>query len=427
MGDSYNPTTNEHQIFRVRDINWADPNIYRAGIIPIYNDGTYKWIGLGVTMFSTSITAIGGSYEVKDKDLLTTASREYNEEVGANLRNVIDESLYNCYAIKTNYTIQILLPISSRPYRFTATPELYTMIWVTTRQLEAMERISESILPGPGSRSRALTFSSEFKNLSSTLIYAVDHDIPFKITLSTESFPRPEKISKLTGKTKEAIITDIVELENDAKIPSNFIGHIGIVISPNAIGIIRQNKVIYLLPITDVNKVLTVLENLKLRILIATDTDKKWLHHHMPTYNKRNITSIENYSVSRNIEGADPIIAEFMKKLEMIEERQIEMENNIDKLRLIAEYELKLYEVVQHSNQFFNTKRACYLDAFNVINNALSLGAMPLLNVRQNLGCLRCNINGTSMLTFWINSGIFIQDPETTILSIPTNYEPSSS
>ena len=54
------------KVFRVRDIDWSNKNIFRAGIIPIYKDKYATWIGLGVSNFSTNITSIGGSYENKN-------------------------------------------------------------------------------------------------------------------------------------------------------------------------------------------------------------------------------------------------------------------------------------------------------------------------------------------------------------------------
>ncbi len=33
-------------IIAVRDVNWANPNIYRAGVIPICVENRNKWIGL---------------------------------------------------------------------------------------------------------------------------------------------------------------------------------------------------------------------------------------------------------------------------------------------------------------------------------------------------------------------------------------------
>ena len=101
-------------LYRVRDINWADPTIIRAGIIPINYNGNYRWMEFGVSQYAATITAIGGAHEEQDHDLLATAIREYNEEVGSNMRHIVAESVINCYAIKTAYTIQILLPMNSR-------------------------------------------------------------------------------------------------------------------------------------------------------------------------------------------------------------------------------------------------------------------------------------------------------------------------
>jgi len=77
----------------VKQIRWDNPNIERGGVIPIYIYGGHKWIGFGISNHSAIISPLGGSFEDKDYDLLSTAVREYNEEVGESLRS--DESRNN--------------------------------------------------------------------------------------------------------------------------------------------------------------------------------------------------------------------------------------------------------------------------------------------------------------------------------------------
>jgi len=416
MGDMSSPEDVAEHIYRVRDINWADPNIYRAGIIPICDDGTYRWIGLGVTMFSTNITSIGGSYETTDVDLLDTAVREYNEEVGNNMRNVVDESIYNCYTIKTDYTIQILMPVCNRPYTFKRTEELYTMLWVTTKQLEAMERATNMILPGTYGKTRAFPFSMDFRKLVKPLIYAVDNGIGLKLTRNSDNINRPMRISK---KIDNIVITDMDKLEEDSKITGEFIGFVGIVIvsgNINKIGLIRNDRRIYILTLNNVRRIADILIMLKVKILVSTNIDKSWLIKNTALTSKM-VRAIESY-VDRPLPGYQETRKSFMNRMNGIKGKGVD-DLMIKKLELIAEYETLLYKLIQKDQHFFNEKRAYFLDALNVVNNALSLGPMLYSNVRQNLGNAQHNINVTSMISFWINTGVYIQDDKSTIISIP--------
>ena len=84
----------------VKSIDWSDENIHRAGIIPIVIEGDEKWIGVCISSYNTSIGTFGGKHEDCDYDLLDTAVREFNEEVGDNFPHITCEDLMDCYAIK---------------------------------------------------------------------------------------------------------------------------------------------------------------------------------------------------------------------------------------------------------------------------------------------------------------------------------------
>ncbi len=128
--------------------DWSLKTIDRAGVIPVYDDGIYKWIGLGVTRLSGSLVLIGGAFENKDHDLLDTAVREFNEEVNPikNLnfkRNLSTLDVLKCHGAWVDGSdfssfhrgLYIFFPIYRKPLHFQPTPELYDILWVTPTQL----------------------------------------------------------------------------------------------------------------------------------------------------------------------------------------------------------------------------------------------------------------------------------------------------
>lgn len=141
------PKSIPNKLIHVNQVNWASTTISRAGIIPIYDDGVHKWIGLGISKFSGNITTIGGQFEAGDYDLLITAIREYNEEVGFNMPNLTEDDVQNCYAIQSSYSIAIFYPVTEiSAIEFVPTDELFDLIWVTPQQLQIMATKQEFIL-----------------------------------------------------------------------------------------------------------------------------------------------------------------------------------------------------------------------------------------------------------------------------------------
>jgi 8-oxo-dGTP pyrophosphatase MutT (NUDIX family) len=131
----------------VNEIDWSDNTIHRAGIIPIVIDeDNNKWIGLCISSYNTSIGTFGGKYENEDYDLLDTAVREFNEEAGNNFSHIKCDDLYDCYAIKTNYSISILVQFTGKPKYFKRTKEIYDMLWVTPDHLRCMYENKDMIL-----------------------------------------------------------------------------------------------------------------------------------------------------------------------------------------------------------------------------------------------------------------------------------------
>lgn len=396
-------------LFKVRDIDWTDTNIDRAGVTPIYDDGFHKWIGFGITNFATNITPIGGLYEPTDHDLLSTAIREYNEEMDNNLPIIRDESVYNLYAIKTNYMIEILLPISCKPEKFIKTEELYDMIWVTPEQLLCMAENKNYILPGSGSKSKAYSFSGGLFNAIPDIVAAVQSGIPYNPVKEKcmKHFARPMRQNiKIISK----VITSLEQFRNDALVPRNFVGQISLVIKDDIIGIMRPDRMTYLLPLIHLPNIVEILDRLQTRIYISTDIDRCIIR------NMFNVRLNTLKSIEYLLENVNIIKADFLHDLELIRH-----ENNIiNELKLILTYERKNYEIVQNKNHFFNGKRAYFLGIISEINRLLSIESMEFGELRKSINrksSYRC-LGVIEVINILIETKLICKHPKTNLLGI---------
>lgn len=399
---------------KVRDINWANPDITRAGIIPIHYDGVYRWIGLGVSQYATTITAIGGSYEERDHDLLDTAIREYNEEVGPNMRKLVPESVVNCYAIKTEYTIQILLPVALRPIQFTPTEELNTILWVTPGQLQAMSDKQTYELRGAGQTPRAYSFAGQMQPLIIPLVEAVDSGIPFQLVSDNTPLIRPKQNVQ---RKEPRIITEIATLEQHVRIPGDFKGHIAVVLTPIAVGIMRADRTIYTLPLKDLPQIISILNQLGSRVTISTDTDRNALLQYGLNFRlSKSIEDSMNQLIAKRVQQATQLKSEFFTRLESLRNGLDRLRNELD---LIWDYEVKAYELSRTGGTYFNERRACFLRTLNTINILLSRRPLSFMNLRRSIGDPCGDFNGVQIINTLINTSVLIQDKQTTVISIP--------
>ena len=130
---------------RVRDINWNNPNIIRAGIIPFVDVSGVRLFAFGVENGVAAIGDFGGHREKKDIDALDAALREYQEEALNVFGEINREMVQDYYAIEGNDTIEILLPVSGPFYQYTEIfhqlvwgypdHEVQSIIWLSRRQL----------------------------------------------------------------------------------------------------------------------------------------------------------------------------------------------------------------------------------------------------------------------------------------------------
>jgi 8-oxo-dGTP pyrophosphatase MutT (NUDIX family) len=351
---------------KVCDIDWTSSVINRAGIIPICDDGKRKWIGVGVSNYSANITTLGGSYEATDHDLLSTAVREYNEEIGSNIPNVTEEVVYNYYAIVTGCDVNILLPISSRPVTFSRTPELYTMIWITPRQLLCMTNSQKF----NNSNTKILSVAWGFGDLISILAQSVDSGIPFTHAPNQRPFIRPKRVLQITsGKT----FTNIKDFKREAEIGWRINRQTGVVVSKHTIGLLYGEN-FYLLPVTDIPTVVNISNRHGITMLTSTISGESCV--------SRQCRSIER---SCNRPGDfDNIFKQFMNDRNCIKGTDIS-DRIISELRLIVDYELKIYALVEKLGTFFSPRRADFLVAVEIVNYQLSKGAVSTVVLLDTL------------------------------------------
>jgi len=347
-------------IIPVRNIDWSNTNIERAGIIPIYEDDGYLWIGFGISNYSAIITPIGGSYEDSDHDLLSTAVREYNEEVEGNLPSITDEAVYGCYAIGNEHTIQILMPISKPKRAFTKTQELYDMLWLTTAQLRILEK--NQAYRFPGSELRIFQFGGRFRDLLVATANAIDDGTAFQIS-DPEIFVRPRRQNIVQ---EHRIITDIDEFKSDLLNRSNFIGHLVMVITPTTISIMRKDTVCYSMP--NNWEILRLIYDLDLNIYVSLPGDLK----HFEKYPRnRKVLDILNKR-DRIMRQSEPLTIAFRRNV-----MEARIDNNIvEELLLMISYEKEIYQILERSGSAFMKKRAEALSTITYLNNILSFKPM---------------------------------------------------
>ena len=363
---------------RVRDINWANTNIYRAGIVPICIENGYKWIGLGISKFSGNITSIGGSYENVDHDLLSTAVREYNEEVGNNMKALTEEGVYNYYAISSEYCVSILLPIKRRPNNFKETEELFDIIWITPTQLRIMAANQEYPLfhkntatekyivkKGKyGSRTRAFIFSTDLKFMWEKIANAVEDEKCFMTLPFLERFIRPKRM-EITIIPR--IKTNVEEFLYDC-IHYKAWGNTALILTPNIIGLMRRDNTTYLLPHYEIKTIIEGLKESNTTSYVAFSSDLS-----NPMISEL-ISDIKLVSVESGTKRLNIPSNNFLKEIYQLRDqhdKNMTMNGIIKELNLIIHYEVIIYETIQQQGKFFNEKRGYFLKGVNNVNRIL--------------------------------------------------------
>lgn len=348
----------EVMIKPVGQINWDDPKIERAGIFPIFKDKDRSWIGFGISNYSAVISPLGGSFEKEDHDLLSTAVREYNEEVEQNYQNITEEDVLSCNAMINDCTIQIFLPVSPPKKEFRKTIEHYDMLWVTPQQLQIISRNQEYRFPKLNIK--IFQVGGRCRNMLTIISSQLESGSAFETNgnLTTE---RPKKTYKIK-KTK--IVSSFDTFKEDATIPSNFLGHICVVVTSHTIGILTKNKIYYLIPNTEES--FRMIGKLPSRAYISFEKDL-----HIWEFLKT-IPNVQLITTAFRVKG---------HHLKVVFERDVlEARKNSDillELDLLMEYEKNLYEIVEKTKAVFPEARALILSSVTFLNEYLNYYSEP--------------------------------------------------
>lgn len=353
----------ESSFRRVRDINWTDTEIDRAGITPIYYDGIFSWIGLSISRFSASLACIGGSFDKRiDFDLLSTAVREYNEEIGYHLETVTESDVINCYAIVSKQTIQILYPVSKRTSPFLGNSELYDFIWVTPNQLLSMYHNNDYNLDR---KTKAYSMTPSFKSVILRTVAAVRSGIPFQLEDNPAAITRDIRRKK---EPKFIIKRSLLEFLSDF----NKLGGwywVTLSVGDTHFGVMRYDLTVYYLPLADINTVLLTLARKKIKIYISTNEADRKIRQAYPIEQNVSMEAVYQSYYDRYNKDKDIMVTKnkFLSDLESI--RNLDQENRIiNECYIMVESEKYMYAFVERTNLYFNSYRACFLKGLGVIN-----------------------------------------------------------
>lgn len=371
------------KLIPVTQIDWSDQSINRAGIVPIFID---KWLGLGVSMYSSNIGIIGGAFEEeKDHDLLATAVREYNEEIGSNFPAITIEKLYGCYAFSSNYSISIFLPINEKPTEFVSTTELHNIIWMTPHQLNIMAQNQEFILhdtngnKGPGLNPKAFIFASDLKHSAHKIADIIKDESEF----STDAKFMFRRQKKTTPVQKNEIVTDVEKFDQDLKKKNYWIGS-AVVIDKDTIGICHKNDgTLYLLPKSEVTRIVSLINVSGFKFLIGKDSDIYALVRNHRYLRRNSIMSVSEHANQSRV--PDSVTDKYWKSLSTIR-TEIGTERIVKESQLLIDTEREIYVETARRGLYFNQKRAIFLLGLNRVNSIIREGYTPTqAQIREQL------------------------------------------
>lgn len=254
-----------YRVIPVREVDWSNLNIKRAAIIPIHRDSKYRWIGVGINKFGSLLSTIGGAYEKEDHDLLSTAVREWNEELGSNVIKLKEEDLYNRYSIVTNEFIYILYPIS-KIQTFKPTPEISGLIWLTPNQLFSLISEENNLYFPNQPENKIINFTKEFRFTAPIIATVVQNNDIFSLFRTSELFVRPKRISREYIERLASFEDFMNEINHAWYAVTLFVG-------PKEISIRNRTYTTYIIPIELEKEVITTINQYNVKILIALYSD----------------------------------------------------------------------------------------------------------------------------------------------------------
>jgi hypothetical protein len=383
-------------------------------------------------MFGSNLVTIGGNYEHTDHDLLSTAVREWNEEMTPNVPILAEDYLYNRYAIQSRSFINILLPLP-KLMKFKSTDEIYTLIWITAGQLKAMKEHQNVILSAVDTKinekigyknvgTRAYVFSTELNAIADSLIEVMNQEYIFTSTRDLSPFERPKRELK---KTQPRIIESMDEFS--ANISSGWHAS-AIIITSKHFVICRPNDIIYKLPLTKIKTIVGKINQNKIKLLIPFDDDLRNPILLRSGLKNQNVISIQQKLDKANMKFEKIEFIKLIRQARSLhEDERIQTESE-----LIFDYEYRSYQRLYETKILMNLTRGYFLQILNMINHKISQSRVPLtylelVNVMKPIHDSLVKSPSIkskfmtihSIVSFLIKTQVLSQDPETTIVTIP--------
>lgn len=405
-------------LMRVRDVDWANPDINRAGIVPIRREGSHILLGFGIALLASNITPIGGGFENIDYDLLSTAVREFNEEVGHNFHPLVDDAVYNLYAVVSTHNIQILLPVHNWPSSFTATQELEDFIWITPHQLEIMNQRQHYVVPTHIGETRPFLFASSLREIAPMLVDAMKTDIAFNRVVTDEPFERVRKIKTVTIAGVHEGLLEFVHSLNSTKWY-----HAMIVYDQHNVYISNNYGVRFIIPIHQIIDVIREIGSRKIRLFFLTTQTLQGARRLVPNkYWKYNlIRSIDQAlnDMRRTVDDRiiNEVLLDYARRIAGVQKSPDRLFLELD---IINEFEIKLYEFAAESKSYYNHSRVCYLrmlSAANMLLLHINTG-IDFQHLKMEFSDICHDLSSYMALNTMIALNLLYQDPLTALVYI---------
>ena len=336
-------------------VDWSDTSINRAGIIPIVIEDGHKWIGLSVSQYSSIIGTFGGTYDVQDYDLLDTAVREFTEEFGDNIPPIKCEDLFSCYAVKSGYSVYVILPFHEKVTTFNSTKEVYDLLWLSPDHLRSMMNHQDMALTYGNTRHnrpRAFPFTYDLEQIALDLADILDSCSNYRITSDT-SLSRSKRphvsVCYTYVRDHDSFSNDIVALP--------YWDRSCVILNSDNLVICRRDEIVYIFPASDLPLVcskLSTLLTLNIRLIVGTMADVSRLSSFSKS---RKIDVLSVRQDARAHKATHTIPLNYDERLAAARDSG----DIDDELNLLLECELGVYQVVAERNSYFNHKRAAFL------------------------------------------------------------------
>lgn len=355
----------------VRDIDWSDPLINRSGIIPYTITNGSVLIGLAVTAHNAALSFIGGNFDSKqDHDLISTAIREYNEEIGDNLEALDVDSIERLYAIKSSDTIQILFPMKGQPVQdFRPTDEVEFILWISPQQLLALVNTHDVFIPNMGEM-RAFLVNKTVGEIARILTRVDLLNLEYNNSDNLFNVSNLFRPVKIVNRPPPTIKVTMDELRVDSAIKRFFVGYQAVVLTDTHIGIMRVDRTCYVLPRSKMGEIMEILKSINCSYYLAFDSDKinfmrqtdvpKWSTKSLETDSKsiRQPTITSSYTKHRDI----------IKKLRQNTKDVNYVDGIVTECKIIHDMEIELHKAVVANRIKFSWHRASIYEYISLMN-----------------------------------------------------------